>query len=54
MESVVHGAVRPTYSTLAWMEVMTYSLLTLALMKIFAADGSQHFGGGLDGPPSGT
>ena len=36
-------------SILAWMEVVMYSLLALALMKIFAAGGSQHFGDGLDG-----
>ena len=39
----------PAYSILAWMEVVMYSLLALALMKIFAAGGSQHFGDGLDG-----
>jgi hypothetical protein len=43
------GVVRPTSSIQALMEVVTYSLLALALMKIFAAGGLQHFGDGLDG-----
>ena len=34
------------------MVVVTYSLLTLALIKISAVGGSQHFGDGLDGSPT--
>src|SRR5215470_9360249 len=45
------GAVRPTYSIPVLMAVVTYSLLTLALIKISAAGGSQHSEDGLDGPP---
>src|SRR6476660_4617283 len=45
------GAVRLTYSIPVLMAVVTYSLLTLALIKISAAGGSQHSEDGLDGSP---
>src|SRR5262245_12333553 len=45
------GAARLTYSTPVLMAVVTYSLLTLALIKTSAAGGSQHSEDGLDGSP---
>src|SRR5215471_6779375 len=45
------GAVRLTYSIPVLMAAATYSLLTLALIKISAAGGSQHSEDGLDGWP---
>ena len=42
------GAARLTCNILAWMAVVTYSLLTLALIKISKVGGSQHFGDGLE------
>src|SRR5215510_6281964 len=45
------GAVRPTYSIPVLMAVVTYSLLTLALIKISAVGGSPHFVDGLGGSP---
>src|SRR5215475_10721685 len=45
------GAVRLTYSIPVLMAVVTYSLLTLALIKISAAGGSQQSEDGLDGSP---
>ena len=46
------GAARLTYNILAWMAVVTYSLLTLALIKISKVGGSQQFADGLDGSPT--
>src|SRR5262245_14403533 len=45
------GAVRLTYSIPVLMAAVTYTLLTLARIKISAAGGSQHSEDGLDGSP---